>query len=918
MKKKTLLTLLSSTTMLLSCLAVVSCGKRQGDNSSSRLISSASLSEASSSSGSYESETVPIVKDALTFHYHRIDGKYDGWTLWIWKYGKDGERFNSTSKDEYGLVFTIPLSTWYSSSPDARLGFIVSKADWTKDVDSDRYLDFNDLVKDEKGNYNIWLWTDTKTIYTEKPSSPFSLTEVSLLTSKSINVKSSGGNVVSYKLIKDEDNIMKSETLASPSSEFVINTEEDLDFTSLYYVEVVNEYGNSFRSKADMSSYFLSADFNNKYAYSGNDLGATYSKEHTSFKVWSPFVKSITMRLYNSGTPVSLDKEKGDDTHADYPMNKGENGIFSITVPGDLQGKYYTYLVTSSVYPEGKEIVDPYAKSAGINGLRGMIVDFSLTDPEGWDSFSKALPYDRKELTVYETHVADLTSSSTWGGKKENSKKFLGLCEEGTFYQEGEKKASTGFDHIKELGVNAVQLLPVFDQANDEVQPSFNWGYNPLNYNVLEGSYSSDPYNGYARIREFKSVVKAYHDQGINIIMDVVYNHVNSVTGQNFDVLAPGYYFRYNADGGLSNGSGCGNETASENYMFRKFMIDSTSFWAKEYKLGGFRFDLMGLHDLTTMNELTKELKKINPSICVYGEPWTGGSSPLSGEEAAVQANMAQYEGYGQFNDGMRDALIMSGMHGDAETGWAYQKKGINNALAIASGLIGQTRSGKTAYLDPDKTVNYVSCHDNYTIYDRLKAYEEANDVTYTEKEKEAISAVANAFVFLSNGTSFMLSGEEMLRTKGDDLSKAHNSYNSSYKVNELDYSRLLKYPDLMKTYTKLISLKKNSSGLHLSREEIKGSSLYTKAINYPNQSYFYDVNNANEFHFSFQNEANKKEYLVAITNGNTEKSTFAPVDFSSYSLYLDSLQRKDLVLSKSTELQPFEVVIGVKDIGKA
>ncbi len=254
----------------------------------------------------------------------------------------------------------------------------------------------------------------------------------------------------------------------------------------------------------------------------------------------------------------------------------------------DLEGKYYTYVVTNPLFNK-KEIVDPYAKLTGVNGLREMVVDFSKTNPIGWNN-SKMNEYSRTELTVYETHVADVTSSETWNGSKENSKKYAGMYESGTTYTENNVTVKTGFDHIKDLGVNAVQLLPIFDQANDELatdDKAFNWGYNPLNYNSLEGIYSLNPHDGYAKIREFKELVKAHNDAGINIIMDVVYNHVNGAANSNFDVLMPEYYFRYDGNGKYSNGSGCGNETASEHSMMRKFIIDSTEFWATEYHLGG-------------------------------------------------------------------------------------------------------------------------------------------------------------------------------------------------------------------------------------------------------------------------------------------------------------------------------------------
>ncbi len=575
------------------------------------------------------------------------------------------------------------------------------------------------------------------------------------------------------------------------------------DIEKNYEVEVTfRESGTVLRTDVSLTGLYGSDSFNEKFYYDG-ELGALYSKKKTEFRVWSPVSEEIVLRIYETGTPASLG---GSDSHEDHEMTKVDKGVFVCALEGDYDGKYYTYFVKNSTYPQGAEVVDPYARAAGVNGLRGMVCDFSKTDPEGWNKV-KYLPYDRKELTVYETHVADVTSNATWTGSEENRRKYAGMIERGTTYTEGEKTVTTGFDHIVELGVNAVQLLPIFDQANDETKYAFNWGYNPLNYNVLEGLYSSDPYDGYARIREFKELVKAFHNEGITVIMDVVYNHVNGAIGSSFDVLMPGYYYRYKNDGSLSNGSGCGNETASEHVMMRKFMIDSVCFWLDEYKLGGFRFDLMGLHDIETMNEVAAAAKKVNPYVVIYGEPWTGGATPLDADLQAVQANGKNFEGYGQFNDQMRDALIMGGLHGPSELGWitgtALSKP---NLESIEEGIMGNTVGGASKIYDPDRTTNYVTCHDNFTLYDRIVA-----SGTKDEDTIRKMAVLANAVVFSSKGTGFMLGGEEFLRTKQGDS----NSYMSSDEINGFDYSLKIKNYDVFENYQRLIDLKKRMSALH-------------------------------------------------------------------------------------------------------
>lgn len=843
------------------------------------------------------------IKDSLVFHYHRDDKKYDTWAMWLWKDGGEGAEYTLTSVDDYGAVFAVPLSTWFSTTPDAKIGFIVkSKGSWDKkDVDSDRFADLSNYTVDKDGNYNLYLWTGIGDIYDSIPKSIFRIGGAEFFDYRTIMLSSVGGNVASYKLYED-DNLIKEGT--SKSDIVSISIDHDADLGKAYRVEVSDGKGHSGKADVSITRLYDTEKFSQTYDYEGDDLGAVYTKESTSFKVWSPFAKSIKLRIYASGTPMSVNASLGNDTFTDYDMTKGEKGVWSKVLEGDQEGKYYTYIVTNALYTE-KEAVDPYAKSAGVNGLRGMIVDFSKTNPEGWDSFKKAYQYDRKSLTVYETHVVDITSSATWGGTAANAKKFLGLSETGTTYSEGDKSVKTGFDHIKELGVNAVQLQPIYDQTNDEVNTSFNWGYNPLNYNVLEGSYSSNPYDGYQRIKEFKQVVKDYHDAGINIIMDVVYNHVNAVNGENFDTLVPGYYFRYNGST-LSNGSGCGNETASNHTMFRKFMKDSTAFWAKEYKLGGFRFDLMGLHDIETMNQLTANLQAINPSICVYGEPWTGGTSALK-SKAATQNNVGDYEGYGQFNDGIRDALIMSGMKGNDETGFVTSVSATNAGAylpALLAGIRGRTQSNGLTD-DPDKTVNYASCHDNFTLYDRFRAVEAAtkatnlvSDIIYTEKQKEEMNVLANAIVMTSQGTSFMLAGEEMLRSKGEDLNVAHNSYNASYEVNTIDYSLLLKHPEMYQSYQKLIALKQNLDGLHLAVNEAK-----KEVVN---------INDGkNQISYELTDKTNNKTYKVIHNAGY---GTLDDVDLAGYNLYLSTTD-SEKTLSSSTKMNPYETVIAYKNI---
>lgn len=828
-------------------------------------------------------------EESIAIHYYRKDGKYDNWALWLWTGTKEGKEYAFNGYDNYGGVAAYTLSE-VGADLNNPIGFIVkSKGSWnSKDPDGDRFIDLKKFEKDKNDIYHVYLQSGDKGIYSDpnltvvpeiSMASFASYTSVRVMTN--VNVKDA-------KLF--ENNVEITKLTSVGKKDFRLNMPEGkrASFDNSYKVELVFEDNSKLESNVSVSSLYKSRDFENEYNYDGQ-LGAIYTKESTEFKVWSPVSKEIKVRIYESGTPTSVSKTLGNDKYTEYNLVKGEKGVFSTKVNGDLQGKYYTYVVTNATY-QNKEVVDPYARSAGVNGVRGMIVDFSLTNPEGWDEIQPH-QYDRKQLTVYETHLVDITSSATWGGTRGNAKTYKGAFESGTTYSKNGVTVKTGFDHIKELGVNAVQFIPIFDQANDEVNTSFNWGYNPLNYNVLEGSYSSDPYDGYARIKEFKQLVKAYNEAGINIIMDVVYNHTSGAIGSNFDVIMPGYYYRSNADGTLSNGSGCGNETASEMYMMRRFMINSTSFWAKEYKLGGFRFDLMAVHDLDTMEALTAECKKINPSIAIYGEPWTGGTVALPANEMASQANGNQFVGYGQFNDQTRDALIKGGMNAASAKGWVTNTASVSSddLTKIQHGVRGTTYVSGNNIADPNKTVNYVTCHDNYTLYDRIKAAGIKDEATVKK-----MAMLANAVVFSTEGTSFMLAGEEFLRTKGGN----HNSYDAPYSVNELNYELKIQHLDMFKNYQALIALKQDLDGLHADSG--------TAVLNY------HTSENQNQIIYNINDTANNRQYIFVHANGYASDK-LETIDLDGYTLYLDTLNREDLTLSKQTMIRPFETIIAYK-----
>ena len=806
----------------------------------------------------YPAEVPAFGEDSVQIHYQRSDNSYSGWTLWLWDPDgqDDGLEDDFNYQDDYGVIAAYPLSKFGSLS-GGRLGLIVkTKGSWTKDgTEADRFIIFSEYKKDENNVYHVYLAGGDENMYkTSEKIITDAINSADFNSETSIRITCSNP-VESYKAF--EDGVQVAEGSGAGRSIFSIDIPNKADFAKKYSVEVVfRESGVKLSSEVSVRGLYSTDAFNELYYYDG-ELGALYSKNATTFRVWSPVSTKIVLRVYENGTPTSVSKEKGSDACEEYEMTKGDKGVFEYRISGDLGGKYYTYVVYNADHPNGAEVVDPYAKCAGISGLRGMIVDFSKTDPDGWNSV-KYQTTDRKALTVWEMHIADITSSSTWTGTEANRTKYLGVVERGTTYTEGDKTVKTGFDHILELGVNAVQLQPIFDQANEEATYKFNWGYNPLNYNVLEGMYSSDPYDGYARIREFKQMVQEFGKEGISVIMDVVYNHVNGADGSNFDVLMPGYYFRYKMDGTFSNGSGCGNETASENAMMRKFIVDSVKFWTEEYKLGGFRFDLMGLHDIDTMNEVAAEAAKINKNIVIYGEPWTGGGTPLAEDRQGIQKNANSFIGYGQFNDQMRDALIKGGLNAKEATGWVTGTVVTNSDInAIKGGINGLTVNPAYKIDDVNKTINYVTCHDNYTLYDRCKAAGITDEDTIRK-----MCVLANAVVFTSDGTAFMLSGEEMLRTKGGDS----NSYQSPDPVNSLDYSLKIKNADVFEAYKALVAFKQNTKAIQSGKANIEVEVLDNGAV----LKYTLDGG-----------------YMVIHANGIGAKTA---VDATGYTVVLDTL----------------------------
>lgn len=898
------------------------CGKKVSSTSESEQESSSSEEEPPKSSDPLPSDAnLPTEIDYLgepgvQIHYQRTKPGYIEWGLWIWSEGRDGAEYEFNYQDDFGTIAYYPLSLFGNPSS---LGFIVKRlfkyagdGNWTKDYNDDRFLDFDMLEKDEHDIYHVYLLSGKGSIYTdpEKKNTMCGVNVCQFTNSKTIRIEANNP-LKEVKLLVDDVEAEGYTVEASGTTGKMKNIKlsSSADISKAYTAHVEFESGPVANKNISIRKLYNST-FENTYSYDG-ELGAIYTSASTTFKVWSPVSKKIMLRIYDNGTPTSVDAVKGSDTFDEYEMIKDEKGVFSYTCVGDLQGKYYTYVVFNAYNKLGREVVDPYARSAGVNGLRGMIVDFDSNSakPTGWGSVGYD-PTDKKHLTIYETHVADITSSETWTGTEANRKKFKGMWETGTTYTESGKTVKTGFDNILELGVNAIQIIPFFDQANDEVNVSFNWGYNPLNYNVVEGAYSSNPYDGYVRILELKEMIQAYKAKGISVIMDVVYNHVNGLSGSNFDVLMPYYYFRYNdSTGSPSSGSGCGNDTASERAMFRKFMIDSTKFWIDEYKLDGFRFDLMGLHDVTTMNLLSQAVRAINPNATIFGEAWNMSTAVDSSIMMANQSNANSFLNYGQFNDKSRDALLSGGLSPVSTKGWMNSETNPVSPDRLIESIKGGTHSVTT---DPNKTINYATCHDNFTLHDRGIAAG-----IYDETKLEGANVIANSIVMMSQGVSFMLAGEEMLRTKivydkdgnpvvNPDVTEqvvykvSENSYASSYKTNEINYSWKVNHLDLFETYQKLVWLKQNVSDLGLTENEIAASTSFSAS----------QERNGTVIKIKFSDESyNYEAFVGAASLYKYAKDSTDPyvINLTGKEIYLDSMNQS---VTDSITLHAYETIV--------
>ena len=701
--------------------------------------------------------------------------------MWMWFPGKDGRGYEM-HPCAYGAkcMINVPKDV-------KEVGFIVrvncsdaggtSWGDATKVYDGDRFVEMD-------GDTAVYLVGNEAEIYFSNDGGK------TLMQKQAVNyVGIISKNEIKYSItpamritsldqvaVYDGDRKLEIDSLSSLNNEVVMGTiklKEDLDISKQYEVEIEG-YA---RTAAIPTGIFDSEDFIANYTYDGDDLGAIIQPDGTTtFKVWAPTASKVVLNLYEAGN--------GGKAFSSVDMEKAEKGVWVSNQPVG-SGTYYTYTVTTVL--GAQETTDPYAKALGVNGDRGMVIDLASTDPDGWaeDTYYQDLE-TYQDAIIWEVHVRDFSNriaDSKYPGK------YLAFTETGLRNASGEP---VGMDYILDLGVTHIHLQPVYDYATvkeDSDKAQFNWGYDPKNYNVPEGNYSTDPYHGEVRINEFKQMVQALHDNDLALVMDVVYNHTYEGNA-NFNKIVPYYYYRYLPNGENSNGSGCGNETASDRVMFRKFMVDSVTYWATEYHVDGFRFDLMGLHDVETMQLIEQAVHAINPKAIIYGEGWTGGTSTLNDNLQAIQKNIYKVKAsegaagsIAVFNDAIRDGLKGS-VFNEKDPGYISGDATKGRANDVAFGITGGTGGSKKFRIDDAMLINYMTSHDNHTLWDKLSK----SNPNATDEEKAAMTRFGAAIVMISKGTPFWLAGEELLRTKGGN----GNSYNASDAVNNIDWDALV------------------------------------------------------------------------------------------------------------------------------
>jgi len=745
---------------------------------------------------------VPVYADdgvTIKLHYNRPDGNYADWSVWFWDFGKDGK--DIPFADENGEK----VATYAVANGVEKVGFIVKLPNWAaKDVAEDQFIEIGGVLS---GTIHVYVESGVKGYeikYSDDITTGIKLTNAEYDGKLTITV------TMTSKLLTESDGVF---TLRCGDQD--IPLESVTNFNEKYYklkvteeLDLMDTYTVIYDSKeynVVMPDIFSTEAFEEAYTYEGNDLGAVWSAEKTVFRVWAPTATAVKVNLYKSGVDGT------DDLIEQLEMTADVNGTWVAEKEGDLNGTFYTYTV--DVAGATNEAADPYARAAGVNGKRSMVIDLDSTDPEGWENDKDPnADLNETDVVIYELHVRDLSIDESSGIT--NKGKYLGLIETGTKTETG---IPTGLDHMKDLGITHLHILPMYDYGSvDESKldtPQFNWGYDPVNYNVPEGSYASDPYDGAVRVSEVKQMVKGLHDNGISVVMDVVYNHVYSAGEFCFNKIVPMYFSRTGKNGSFSNGSGCGNDTASERSMVKKYIVDSVKYWADEYHIDGFRFDLVGLIDTETINAIIEEVHKTHPNVIFYGEGWSMSTGVTKqGYDMTTQTNSAKVPGFAFFSDTIRD-LLKGSVFNTSETGYV-------SGASKSKTELNKSFMGLPSWVqNPTQTVNYVSCHDNNTLIDRITI----STPNATREDQVKMNNLAAAYILTSQGIPFFQAGEEMLRTKPlGDGTYDHNSYSSPDSVNSMKWNELNE-SEVMNTYNYykgLIAFRKAHPALRLTTAE--------------------------------------------------------------------------------------------------
>ena len=814
----------------------------------------------------------------INVHYYNFDKKYKNVEAYAWLGEEDGGTYQVQKKDKFGAVFQIGF---VNKKKAKTAGLQITMADGTSDCESNRVID---LTRAKNKKLDVYVVQGNKEVYYSKKDvvkSPV-ISSASFVSAKEIQfsiadtMDTADEDLVKSFTLTDQDGkeyelvkVWSSEPKVEQSASLILK--EEVDFGNSYTISMKHHVS----VPVSVSQAFSTEAFEDAYTYDGDDLGATYTEEQTDFRVWAPTASNVDINFYSEGS--------GDNLIETQAMMKDVNGTWVYQALGDQKNVYYTYSVT--VDGNTEEAVDPYARTTGVNGKRAMVIDLDTTDPDGFAKDKRPAFENATDAVIYELHIRDLSSDESSGIT--NKGKYLGLTEKGTKNSAGE---ATGLDYLKELGITHLHLLPSYDYASvdeaDTDSEQYNWGYDPQNYNVPEGSYATDATDGNVRVNEYKQMVQSLHDNDIRVVMDVVYNHTYNVEDSNFQKIVPDYYYRKVGES-YSNGSGCGNETATERAMMRKYIVDSVVYWATEYHVDGFRFDLMGVIDTETMQAVREALDEIDPTILIYGEGWTGGESSYDESLRTVKANISKLAGVAAFSDDFRDGL-KGNVFDDADTGFITGNDAYLEDVKL--GILGATendqidtealtKSEAAWAADPTQCVNYVSCHDNLTLWDKLQV--SATDAS--EEDKVRMNKLAAAMTFTSQGIPFMQAGEEFLRSKpsaADDGTFDSNSYTSPDSVNSLKWDTLTENRQVQEYYKGLIAFRKAHSALRLTDTEDVQNSI----------TFLEDAVKGDAIAYTITGSPNKEvaDSLLVIHNGNDQSLKVKLPDEDEWSVYIN------------------------------